>query len=76
MVRKFKKLSVLRNEIMGFDLMNTRKPAAFAAGFRAVRASDYKNYVVIAILCKKWYENDTILCKKDKLKARFLCSFA
>ena len=55
--------------------MNSRKPAALAAGFCAVRVSDYKICVVIAILCKKVYNYITILCKKRKCIIAILCNF-
>ena len=60
---------------MRLYLMNSRKPAALAAGFCAVRVSDYKICVVIAILCKKVYNYITILCKKRKCIIAILCNF-
>ncbi len=50
--RNFEKILNLRNEKMNVDLMNSRKTAALAAGFRAVREYVYEICIVIAIYVK------------------------
>lgn len=50
--RNFEKILNLRNESASFALMNSEKPTALAAGFRAVREFVYEICIVIAIYVK------------------------